>query len=448
MRQVTWILLMLASTALATAGPKDFDIQLNIEVPDEASLLRLKLPEDVYRVARRADLGDVRIFNAAGEAVPMARLPRGTEVLEQRVELPLVTLPKVAIPMGGKTVVTQGMSGSSLRVEIDTHQGEPTAVPDYLIEVKGFDAPIDELILSWPESISFEAAVKILASDDLSGWRSVVRRAPLLAIGQGESRIMHNSVKLPAVKARYLRVSWVGTVPAVSLKHATLVHSKTSQASEYQWLTLDGTIKKNAIEYVSPGLFPVDKIRLVPVDDADVLSARIYSRKAVSARWRWLTRTLGYRLRHNGEIYEGSPDPVSMTHDPLWRVVLEKGARSSLPPRLQLGWVPNEIVFVARGDGPFTLAAGSASALPVWLAPEQVVPGFGTDASKSTEPAYITAGQFQVRPVTRNAVPWQIGSNWILWAVLVIGVGVLGVMARGLWSDMRSDATDDSIEKR
>lgn len=450
MKLVAWLMIFLVAPATAAMSPDDFDLKLRIEVPSQAGLLRLKLPEDVYRAMRRVDLGDMRILNAAGETVPMARMPRETKEQDQRIELPLLPLPKVSASNGGKLTVSQERSGSNVRVEIDTQQGKPAdeVVPGYLLEVKEFDVPINELILHWPEKIVFEAAVQISASDDLKNWRRVVRRVPVLAIGGVGSRILQDRVKLPAVKARYLRISWVGTAPNISLDKATLIHKKKSQAEERKWLAIDGKVKGNSIVYASPGLFPVDQIRLMPVDDSDVLPAILYSRRSVNKRWHWRIRTLGYRLRQNNGFAEGSPDTIPRTYDPLWRVDLDRGARSSSLPRLQLGWMPEEVVFVARGAGPYTLVVGSSSATPVWLAPRQVVPGFGTDKAAAVSSAYVVSGADPVKPVSRTAAPWQVESNWILWSALLLGVAVLGMMARGLWRDMRSDTSDSRDEKR
>ncbi len=450
MKPLVWISLFLVAPAMAAVTPDDFSLRLSIDAPSQAGLLRIKLPQDVYRATRRSDLGDMRIFNAAGEAVPMARLPRETKELEQRVELPLLPLPEAVTPDGGKLIVTQESSGSAkVHVEIDAQQESPAdkLVPGYLLEVKGFDVPINELILHWPEKIAFEAAVQIRSSDDLNNWRTLVRRVPVLAIGKGESRILQDRVKLPAVKARYLRVNWVGTAPAVTFDKVTLIHTERPQDNVRQWLTLDGKVKGDSIMYTSPGLFPADQIRLVPVDDSDVLPAILYSRPAVSQRWRWRARTLGYRLRQNGGFTEGSPDAIPITHDPLWRVDLDMGARSSSLPRLQLGWRADEVAFVARGAGPFVLAVGNPSATPVWLAPRQVVPGLGTETAAQVSQAQVLSGAVPVDTVSRGAAPWQVGSNWILWTVLVLGVAVLGLMARGLWRDMRSDASGGSDDK-
>ena len=434
MKILPWFLMAMAPLALAAPAAEDFDVRLAIEAPADASLLQLKLPADVYRAVRHADLRDVRIFNAAGEAVPMARLPRPTETQALRVERPLVALPaRAAAVRDGVTVHASG--AASVRVEVDgAAPVTMTALPGYLLEVKDFDATIDALTLVWPESTPFEAAVSVQASDDLQQWRSVAHRTALLSLGGGEARIVQDRVALPAVRARYLRIDWVGTPPPVSLQRAVLLNHRRSATVAREWVELTGQVDAKNIDFTSPGLFPVDALRLVPVSDSDVISARVASRAAVSGRWQWRARTVGYRLQQAGGMDEGEATTIALTRDPLWRVTLD--ADAAVAPRLALGWTPESVAFVARGAGPYTLAVGHASAPSVWQTPGQVVPGFGTDRAATLVSARVLSGEAPVAAAPREPAPWQAGSHWWLWGALLLGVGVLGAMARGLWREM------------
>ncbi|TVO57646.1 DUF3999 family protein [Denitromonas halophila] len=434
MKTLPWLLMAMAPLALAAPGVEDFDVRLSIEAPVDASLLQLNLPADVYRAVRHADLRDVRIFNATGEAVPMARLPRPTESQALRVERPLVALPARSAPVrDGVTVHASG--ATSVRVEVDrTAPAAVSALPGYLLEVKDFDAAVDELTLIWPEATPFEAVVSVQASDDLQQWRTVAHRRALLSLGEGEARIVQDRIALPAVRSRYLRVDWVGTPPPVTLQRAALVSSGRAVSVAREWVELSGQVDARTIDFSSPGLFPVDALRLVPVSDSDVISARVASRAAVSGRWQWRARTVGYRLQQAGGVDEGEATTIAPTRDPLWRVTLDADATEV--PRLALGWTPESVAFVARGAGPYTLAVGHASAPSVWQAPGQVVPGFGTDRAAALASARVRAGAAPVAAAPREPAPWQAGSHWWLWGALLLGVGVLGAMARGLWREM------------
>ena len=441
MKHLVTLLLISSQAAWAAPAPKDFALRLTVQADAPASLLRVELPEAVYRATRRSDLADVRVFNAAGEALPMARLPRDSEARERRLDRPLVALPPRTSGDGGAVVVTRKGAAPAVQVDIGASAERVTSTPGYVIDSEGFDAPIDRLIVHWPGAPVFEAALQVEASDDLARWRTVVSRAPVLAIGVGEARIEQAHIDLPAVKARYLRLNWLADAPDVALQRVTLVH-RTAPGVAREWVTVDGQADVERIAYVSPGLFPVDAVRLLPVGENDVQPATLYSRPAVSARWRWRGAVLGYRLTRDGAAAEAPPHTLAMTRDPLWRAVLDAGAPAASPPRLELGWVPEAVVFVARGAGPYTLAAGHDTSESVWRAPAQVVPGFGTAQAAAVGAARLLPTDAPVPSTARASAPWQPGTHWWLWGALALGVIVLGAMARGLWRELRSPGKD------
>ena len=73
MRPAVLILaLALAARAGAQERLEDFGYAVPIEFAPGDALYVLRLPEAVYRHAVRVDLGDLRVFNGAGEPVPYA----------------------------------------------------------------------------------------------------------------------------------------------------------------------------------------------------------------------------------------------------------------------------------------------------------------------------------------------------------------------------------------
>jgi len=77
-------MLLLATPVFAgDPGLHDFAYGIKVAVPKGTPIAALSLPEQVYKNTHRADLGDVRVFNAAGEPVPhMLRYAR-TQAAEE-----------------------------------------------------------------------------------------------------------------------------------------------------------------------------------------------------------------------------------------------------------------------------------------------------------------------------------------------------------------------------
>jgi hypothetical protein len=159
---------------------------------------------------------------------------------------------------------------------------------------------------------------------------------------------------------------------------------------------------------------------------------QLLSRAKSNDEWRMVTAALVYRLSE-GDAELTSPDIiVNGDGEPHWllRVDPQGGGIGSGVPSIQIGWVPQKLVFAARGEGPFQLAYGSAQVRPASFAIERLVPGYKSDAEFKIQPAKLG------EPVTlagaaRLRAAWdykKIG----LWATLILGVAALGWMATGL----------------
>jgi hypothetical protein len=101
------------------------------------------------------------------------------------------------------------------------------------------------------------------------------------------------------------------------------------------------------------------------------------------------------------------------------------------PPTLEVQWRPAQVIFVARGDGPFTLAFGDPEAKRSLLNPSELIPGYTRLAElklREAQVGAVTTGAKSgdwLRSITGGTSPRKIA----LWAVLVIAVIALGFMA-------------------
>jgi hypothetical protein len=106
--------------------------------------------------------------------------------------------------------------------------------------------------------------------------------------------------------------------------------------------------------------------------------------------------------------------------------------------RLEIGWIPHEVVFAARGAGPFTLAYGMKIARPGSMPIAAVLPGYREGEPVALKTA--TLGEASgARPATsgfseylREATESGEAKKWLLWAALVAGVLILIWMAFAL----------------
>jgi hypothetical protein len=110
-------------------------------------------------------------------------------------------------------------------------------------------------------------------------------------------------------------------------------------------------------------------------------------------------------------------------------------------PQLEVNWMPRQIVFVARGEGPYSLAFGKSDAQPASFAVSNLIPGYKPYAEFSLPLA--STGTPSADPVDGHLSwnEWLRQTDWkrfTLWAMLLGGVALLAWMAWRLTHQMNA----------
>jgi hypothetical protein len=202
------IALALAAPAAAEERLEDFGYAVPIEFAPGDALYVLRLPEAVYRHAMRADLGDLRVFNGAGEVIPHA--------LRQPVPLLTKAGPGIKLPQFPVRGSADRKVGDDLRVEVRrdgavvsvrTGKDSPEkAVTAWLVDASAFEHPIETLELALIGDSDVVARIGVDSSDDLKVWHRVVADAPVVRTRFGGERLEQLSVPLHGIRTKYLRL--------------------------------------------------------------------------------------------------------------------------------------------------------------------------------------------------------------------------------------------------
>jgi hypothetical protein len=97
---------------------------------------------------------------------------------------------------------------------------------------------------------------------------------------------------------------------------------------------------------------------------------------------------------------------------------------------LLVEWVPHEVVFVARGAGPFYVAYGRATAESAAVSLDVIPKNVPIVAASLSTPA-VSGGDALLQP---PATPFAWKTP-LLWTILIAGAGLLGWMALRLSKD-------------
>ncbi len=414
-----------------TLGPQDFAFGLPVITTQDAAAYRFALPTAVYQSTYRKDLGDIRMFNAQGDAVPFSLLRPMAQSPVHKAPLPLPLFP---LHEGSRVVidgvrVTIDSPGSAIKLQTQNGAGVAAAVYQYILDARALDARISGIRLQWPETASeYSGRVRLEASDDLGSWRTVVAAAPIANLHANDQALIENRVSLTPTAAKFWRISWLGTAPAFELTSVLAEAADSIVEPDRTILEVPGTPDPTNADGYTFDLGahpPVTRVNVLLPEANTVVSIELSSRRAPGDPWNPVTRAGFYRLKAPDGEQHNAPLEIPADQDRYWRArTAGNGTLPHAPLRLHVEWVPNELTFLARGTAPFLLVYGSATATPAETDLTQI------PAALEIAPATLSSPQVLGGPTRLIAQPAAF--PWIravLWSVLLLAVVLLAWMA-------------------
>lgn len=429
---------VMGSAACAQEGPADFATQVPLAVSGNGPWYRLELPLAVQLSAHQADLSDVRVFNAAGEPQAYSLSRQVSPRTESRNVTEVKWFPLYAADTQQAlpgVVMKSTAEGTLLEVRPSSVKSQQV-LRGWVLDASAIKAPLQQLTLDWSHEQDGFQRFSIEASDDLQHWQAW-GDGQVARLSFADERVEQHDVSLPGQSARYLRLVWQGQgaplLTSAKLASATrtslpmpLVWSQPLagarlKAGEYSWQLPTGlNIERLRIELKQPNT-------LAPV----TLSGRRDSKQA----WQPLSNGLLYRLTQNGQdvVQDELQLPGQAVSELKLQVDERGGGLGVEAPALRFAVRATLLVFLARGEPPFTLALGNASAKAGSLPLSTLIPDYSAERLKALGQARVegeVAANVSVAAAAKDAGPdWKkLG----LWAVLLLGVAVLGAMAYSL----------------
>lgn len=452
---------LVAASSAQAATPADFAAVFPIITADKQPAWLVQLDVEVYRWSQDEDLRDLAIFNAAGNAVPIGPWEEitPTRIIEDHAEAPLLDLPRVVIPdESARGWRTPGPKRKVRPVEVrSTAHARPNR--EWLIDATHLQVGVDTIRLDWDSPKSgVVARFDVVGSTDLETWFNSRRGATVLTLEQDGTRIDRREIELEH-RYPYLKLIRIDDGPdLVGLRAEISGHyGVRGEPQALQWIDAKyrNTVSDDAsheaqYRYELPAALPVSEVRIGLFDDNALARVQVLSAIAArdgSMRWSSRAEAVGYRLRRGEDLIE-NPD-VALSPGPRVRLLrIDSTTPLARPPRLGVGFRPQQIAFLAEGDGPYVLAVGSSRArrpnYPIATAIERLrdYPSW-RPPSATLGSMQISAGEKAVvAPVARAETPgWK---RWLLWSVLV---GAAAIVA-GIAISLLRGAGQPGAEKR
>jgi hypothetical protein len=454
MVSVALVLAVFVRAAAAAESPSDYAAALPLTTQGGEALYRVELPVSVYAGVQHADLRDVRVFNAANELVPYALVneapppPAPAETFRPNV-FPLWTVPGKPIDQL-EVQIEQRADGSV--VSITTKGKVPKKleasrnVINYVVDASAIELPLTAIVPQWtqvPEN--YIGTARVEASDDLKSWRTVIAGATLVYLVQGQTRLQQDRISFPPTKAKYFRMTLGTSAPLLSglTMEAPALRSEPRRQSAK--VAGRAGAKPNEIEFDVGVRAPVDRVRIVVNQTNALAPVKLESRSDPKTDWRPVVSTIAYRIVRDGKEIASPEVPVALNPSPAWRIVVDpaSGGLGTPPPELEASWTARNLVFLARGQGPYTLAFGKKDATAAAMPLTALFPGY-RDQGELTLPA-AAVGELRAAPppapsILPSFVAEQDPKRLGLWAALIAGVLLLAAMAWRLSRQMQRGA--------
>lgn len=434
-----WPLAVLVfATAAPALEPEQFVAGWPIAVPAGAEVFDVPLVAEVYA---EGGVEQVAVLDAAGTPVPFFLPVALADSTEQR--LTLEASPLYASRPDGRAAVDVTTTPGGAAVTVTPGAAEAPAVTGFVLDARAaLRAPL-ALELDWrslPQP--FLLAVEVEQSDDLTTWRRV-GRASVAALVVAGTEVRHARVPVRASPGGYYRIRAAQGVADWYIERATLVSATTERAATSTArlaalapAELPPEARPEALHFDARAVLPVATVTLAFDEQSGWLRADVAS--AASLEGPWMARAYGelfYALSFEGERFTSSPVNVGRSEARYWRVLPAESLRGA-PPELVLEYGAERLRVAARGVPPYLLVAGTLSdeAGPdptfaaVWSqlpAAEVPVATLGARRELGGSAALVAPWRF----------PWRVAA---LWAVLGIGVLVVGFMAVRLAREMQS----------
>jgi len=402
----------------------------------EGSLLSIDIPEEVYRGLMQRDCGDIRIFDASENPVPFIIRERPKDVFTPPSE-------EVSFFLwdGGRennlpanTDIEINTSGAVVRIK---NQGSiPGRSPVYLVDLSRLNyKPSSLRIETENQGRNFNSLVSIHSSRDLSNWVSSDKRQILALFG----RNVQDTLELPETgDTQYLLITIEGEAPPPV--RMTVSFKPQEELVLYHERNIHGEKSKDGkkVNYHIDGFYPIESIEFI-LADADSIPVIIKNRYSSDEEWNIRARETIFRYNSAGSIVKSKPLEIS-TQAPYWELETTGELLFSSAPDCVIRWKPRELIFPARGKGPWTLSYGNAETFP--LKAGELLPLSGRE---ELEPAVFTGEKrYEKKEITTKG-SFKFG-KFLPWAFLGVAVITLSLLSLHIAKSMRKDNHNEKDE--
>ncbi|MEM9665317.1 MAG: DUF3999 family protein [Bacteroidota bacterium] len=445
-------LLPLQMAGAQPLAPTAFAQGLRIDSTEGAPVVAVELPVEVYQTIREADLRDLAVFNGTGEPVTHSFYQPPQAHATDRRRLPLFPLLGSVEQATARHRVRVQASGAEplLQVDVLPPPSEAATRPlrGYLLDATQLDGRVDQIHLDWPdEAEDVVSTVTLETSATLDRWQPWGAPATVTHLRYGGDVLRQATIDLPPRQARYVRLRWSGQAPPPLTGVEARVQRTAPEAT--QQYTFEAEAQPDGAYLFDLGrALPLRQLQVLVPQTGTLVQGTLATGPTPEGPWRTQYRGAVYRVQADGTELMAPVLTSMQGSERYWRLVVgqEGGGVGAGPVRLDATWASEYVLFLTRGEGPFTVAYGSREARgdpvePSFMlnlgARDDADPLAGLQVARTAVPVEL-GGAAQVAPGWAERMGAQ--GRYLLWGVLGLGTAMLLLLALRLLRRVDADS--------
>ncbi len=411
------------------------------------SLQKVALPLSVLSQLKRTDYADIAVFNQQHQRLDSAvDIKESVIEKQQKQEQDLTFYILNQNKQGGDSSETQTEFWQAQKKQSETRKIKRTFYQDerlqYIIALPQKKYYLQQIKLKWQSFHQNKLIpLKIESSDDLTSWHPVKYRVVMAELRLDQQRVLRNTIDLPYLNARYLRISEIETRGLFKLTTVKGYYSYTQQQTKpKQWRTVKTTLesKNNALLLDTGGIIPFSEIRFQMPQQNIYYQGRIYSRENPEQPWIYQKEIQQYHLQIDNEWITSSALTVPSTHHRYWKIELNQPQpiTNEQIPIIKIAEKTVYLYFLAQGEKPYLLTFGKGNIRQKPLSP--IFQMLFNQKNRPKADSIFLQGSIttltQPQTIPPKKLPWK---TILLWIILCLGTLLMANMAWKLYREMR-----------
>ncbi|NTS66335.1 DUF3999 family protein [Sphingomonas sp. HHU CXW] len=416
------LLAMLLTAAAPAETPDDaraYHVRIAVVPGAGSRLQRVTLPPAALAAVRTSEYADMRVFDARGRAMPMARVASARATRRDLLRALPILGGADALKVSGVSLQLDGDVARVARVDGKIVDDVQPAVLGVLLDARGVTGAARTLTLDADVPQSQPVTFVVEASRDLSTWRKLGEQTVFRAVT--DTQPVTIALDAAPLRGDYIRVTWrlaSRALSPVTIRSGQLASDTGSIAPTWIAATLPAGARGRTIDLTLPFAAPLATLAITPAVADSLVPVRILGRDDAEQPWTPLGQGIAAHTTR----------AIPLNGNTFRLLRIEADSRSSgftATPSLRLGFAPADIVFLTAGTPPYTLAAGRAEDTNRYLPLDSLAADAG-----NRPPALAQVAAAPARVALAAAADPQRGSRQLLlWAVLLAATALLAALA-------------------